>query len=430
MLTHEDNEILTRTNAGAPLGEAMRRYWIPACLSNEVPEPDGPPVRVKLLGEDLIAFRDTQGRVGILDEFCAHRRTSLWLGRNEECGLRCVYHGWKYDVDGNCVDMMNEPAESKLKDEVRLTAYPTVEMGQLVWAYMGPKDKIPDLPKFEWTQVPDTHRLLTKNIQQCNWLQALEGGIDTAHAPILHRLITENTSRVGIGTGTDLVKAKPPTLEVDMTDYGYRYVGVRDLGEDSSFVRTYHYIMPFHQIRPQQFRFRGGDSENVIAGHIWVPIDDENVMVYNWIYSFDEHPLTVGEEIERELGRGPGGVGPDFLNIRNKSNNWMIDRQVQKYENFTGIDGINTQDQAVQECMGPVVDRSKEMLSPSDMAVVSARRLLLQAARTVADGGDPPGTGTSYYGARAIDQIIPRERAWRDVMMPQMYADWVEQTQA
>ncbi len=423
MLTHEDNEILTRTNAGTPLGEAMRRYWIPACLSSELPEPDGPPVRVRLLGEDLIAFRDTSGRIGLLDEFCAHRRTSLWLGRNEECGLRCVYHGWKYDVDGNCVDMMNEPAESRLKDEVRLTAYPAVEMGQVVWAYMGPKDRMPEQPRFEWTQVPDTHRLITKNRQECNWLQALEGGIDTAHAPILHRLITKDTNRVGIGADTELVNAKPPTLEVDITDYGYRYVGLRDVANDSVLVRTYHFIMPFHQIRPQQLRFRGGDWHNIIAGHMWVPTDDQNVMIYNWIYSFDEHPLIIGEEIERELGRGPGDLGPDFLSKRNKGNSWMIDRQVQKNESFTGIEGINTQDQAVQEAMGAVVDRSLEVLSTSDMAVVSARRLLLQAARTVADGGDPPGVGTSYYGARAIDEVIPNDRKWRDVMLPKMYAE-------
>ena len=423
MLTREDNEILTRTNQGTLMGEALRRYWIPTCLVSEVPEPDGPPMRVKLMGEDLVAFRDTQGRIGLIDEFCAHRRTSLWLGRNEECGLRCVYHGWKYDVDGNCVDMMNEPAESKLKDDVRITAYPTIEMGGVIWAYMGPKGRAPELPKFEWTQVPDNFRLVTKNRQECNWLQALEGGIDTAHAPILHRLLSEKTNRGGLGAGTDLVRAKPPTLEVDVTDYGYRYVGVRDLDQDSSFVRTYHYIMPFHQIRPQQFRFRGGTSENVIAGHIWVPMDDENVMIYNWIYSFDDNPLTVGEEIERELGRGPGEVQPDFLSIRNKTNNWMIDRQAQKNESFTGIEGINNQDQAVQECMGPIVDRTKEMLSPSDMAVVNARRLLLQAARTVADGGDPPGTGSSYYGARAVDRIIPREKKWRDVLLHEMYAD-------
>jgi phthalate 4,5-dioxygenase len=178
------------------MGDVMRRYWVPALLSTEIAEPDGPPVRVKLLGESLVAFRDTQGRVGLLDEFCPHRLASLFLGRNEECGLRCVYHGWKFDVEGNCLDMMNEPRDSDFKYKVRTTtAYPTVEEGGVVWAYLGPPDKHPALPRFEWTQVPKTHRHVSKNMQECNWLQGLEGGIDTAHAPILHRTITPDTSR-------------------------------------------------------------------------------------------------------------------------------------------------------------------------------------------------------------------------------------------
>ena len=425
MLTREDNEILTRTNQGTLMGEALRRYWIPTCLVSEIPEPDCPPVRVKLMGEDLVAFRDTEGRIGLVDEFCPHRRTSLWLGRNEECGLRCVYHGWKFDVDGKCVDMMNEPTASKLKDEVSITAYSTIEMGGVVWAYMGPKGRAPELPKFEWTQVPDNFRLVTKNRQECNWLQALEGGIDTAHAPILHRLISEKTNRGGLGAGTDLVRAKPPTLEVDITDYGYRYVGVRDLDEDSSFVRTYHYIMPFHQIRPQQFRFRGGSSENVIAGHIWVPMDDENTMVYHFFYDPEvtNEPLTDEDRRDTGAGNEPEDVDPanNYRPIRNKDNQWLIDRQVQKYETFTGIEGINTQDQAIQESMGPIVDRSGENLANSDMAIVIARRMLLDAASTVADGGDPPGTGDSYYNVRAIDAILPNDVDWRESLDGQMY---------
>ena len=422
MLSDADNETLTRTNDGTPMGDLMRRYWIPALLSYELSEPDCPPVRVRLLGEDLVAFKDSNSRIGLVGEFCPHRGTSLWLGRNEECGLRCIFHGWKFDVEGNCVDMMNEPPESTHKEEVKIAAYPTIEEGGVIWAYMGPKDRTPDLPKFEWTQVPDIHRLVTKNRQQCNWLQALEGGIDTAHAPILHRLLTTETSLAGISPTTDFAKGKPPSLEVDMTDYGYRYAGVRDLAEGGTFVRTYHYIMPFHQIRPQQYRFRGGPSENVIAGHMWVPMDDENCMVYNWIYSFDEHPLTVGEMIEKELGRGPGDLLPDFRNIRNRENEWLIDRQAQKTETFTGISGINNQDQAVQESMGSIVDRTKENLSASDMAVVAARRLLLQAARTVADGGDPPGVEGTYYGARALDKTLPEGVKWRDTVLQEMHA--------
>ncbi|MCH6546129.1 MAG: Rieske 2Fe-2S domain-containing protein [Deltaproteobacteria bacterium] len=185
MLSREDNERLTRTGRGTPMGDLMRRYWIPAMLTWELPEPDCPPIRVRLLGEDLVAFRDTNGVVGVLDNHCPHRRASLFFGRNEECGLRCVYHGWKYDVDGHCVDQMNEPIQ--FKDKVHLAAYPTIEQGGAIWAYMGPTELQPPPPMFAWTQVPSSHRHVTKVVQDCNWLQGLEGGIDTSHAQILHR---------------------------------------------------------------------------------------------------------------------------------------------------------------------------------------------------------------------------------------------------
>jgi phenylpropionate dioxygenase-like ring-hydroxylating dioxygenase large terminal subunit len=190
MLAREENELITRVGSGTPMGDTMRRYWMPALLAWELPAPDCPPVRVKLLGEDLIAFRDTSGRIGLLDEYCPHRRVSLFFGRNEECGLRCVYHGWKFDVAGHCVAMMNEPEELHFKEKIRSTAYPTVEVGGIIWAYMGPPALQPPLPNFAWTQVPETHRHVTKVIQECNWLQALEGGIDTSHAQILHRSFT------------------------------------------------------------------------------------------------------------------------------------------------------------------------------------------------------------------------------------------------
>jgi phenylpropionate dioxygenase-like ring-hydroxylating dioxygenase large terminal subunit len=346
----------------------------------------------------------------------------LFFGRNEEGGLRCVYHGWKFDTAGNCLDMMNEPPESDYYTKIKTTAYPVVEMGDLIWAYLGSADNCPPEPKFEWTQVPPEQRLLTKNWQECNWLQALEGGIDTAHAPILHRRITENTDRPGIAVNTNLVKGQAPKIEIDRTDYGYRYAGLRDLGDDRNVIRAYHYVMPFHQFRPLQFGLRGQDPRSLIAGHVWVPMDDENCMVYNWMYNYAGQPLTdADKEEEFQLGRGPGEMLPDFRTKRNKSNDWMIDRQVQKYETFTGIEGINTQDQAIQESMGPIVDRSGENLANSDMAIVIARRMLLDAASTVADGGDPPGTGDSYYNVRAIDAILPSDVDWRESLDDQMY---------
>jgi phthalate 4,5-dioxygenase oxygenase subunit len=423
MLSQADNATLTQTNAGSPMGDTMRRYWLPACLSVEIPEPDCPPVRVKLLGEDLVAFHDTDGRIGLLDQFCPHRQASLFLGRNEECGLRCVYHGWKFDVAGRCLDMMNEPPDSDLKDKVRIKAYPTLEQGGVVWAYLGPAGKQPPPPNFEWTQVSQTHRHVSKNIQECNWLQGLEGGIDTAHAPILHRTITPDTTRAGIRVNSDLVKGGAPLVEVDITDYGYRYAGVRSLGERGSIVRGYHYVMPFHQLRPSQSAYRGRSAHAIVSGHMWVPMDDYSCTIYNFTYSYDDQPVGDEEwlEMERGYGRGPEHILPDYNTIFNRANDWRIDRQVQKTETFTGIEGINSQDVAVQESMGYIVDRSRENLTRSDMAIVHARRLLLQATRTVADGGDPPGVGTSYYGIRAIEQVVPPGVQWRDAVLEEMY---------
>src|SRR5215471_5715489 len=196
MLAVEDNELITNTNPGTPMGDLFRRFWLPVALSEELPGPDCVPVRVRVLGEDLIAFRDSNGKVGLVDAFCPHRGAPMFFGRNEESGLRCIYHGWKFDVGGNCVDQMNEPEQFCQK--IHLTAYPTTEIGGVIWTYMGPRERMPAPPAFEWTQVPETHRHVSKVWEECNWLQALEGGIDTSHAPILHRTITPNTSRPGI----------------------------------------------------------------------------------------------------------------------------------------------------------------------------------------------------------------------------------------
>jgi len=405
------------------MGDVMRRYWMPILLDRELAEPDGEPVKVQVLGEHLVAFRDTNGKIGLIDELCPHRRVSLWLGRNEECGLRCVYHGWKFDVDGNCVDQLNEPGENSFAEKVRITHYPTLELGGIVWTYMGPPEKQPPPPCFEFTQVPGTHRHVSKVVEECNWLQALEGGIDTSHAPILHRALKSTTNRPGIDPRSPFVRGGPPTLEVDLTEYGYRYAGVRKMPEGGKYVRAYHYVMPFTQLRPASLFGQGLPVEPRDAGpgHFWVPMDDHTSMVWNFMYSLDA-PFTDADRREYGNGNGPDHVDQQtFRAVKNMRNNWGIDRSVQKTETYTGIEGVNTQDRAVQESMGPVVDRSREYLGPADKAIIAMRRLLLQAVQTVEAGGSPPAADDTYYQIRAIERMIPDGQEWRDTILPLMY---------
>jgi phenylpropionate dioxygenase-like ring-hydroxylating dioxygenase large terminal subunit len=425
MLPREENALLMQAGPGTPLGETLRRYWIPALLSWELPEPDCPPVRVPLLGEALVAFRDTHGRLGLLDEFCPHRRVSLFFGRNEECGLRCVYHGWKFDVDGQCVDMMNEPAEYDFKTKIRAQAYPTVELGGLIWAYLGPPALQPPPPKFAWTQAPDSHRHVSKVVQECNWLQALEGGIDTSHVPILHRTFAMQSQSPGWTPATPWVRAIAPTMVVEPTDYGHQYYGLWDINEAERHIRGYHFVMPFHQLRPS-FTAEGHAA---VAGHMWVPMDDDTCMVYNWDLSLTAAPLTEADRLEQRLGNGPAEVDQQhgFRSRRNRGNNYLLDRQRQKHETFTGIEGINTQDRAVQESMGAMVDRSAEHLGPADKAIIQARRLLLQALRTVQAGGTPPGVLPTYYTLQAIERVVPRDAEWWEMLRAEMLPPSVAQ---
>jgi phthalate 4,5-dioxygenase len=413
MVTKLENERLTRVGPGTPMGETMRRYWMPALLSWELPEPDCPPVRVQLLGEKLVAFRTTDGRIGLIEEFCPHRRASLWLGRNEENGLRCVYHGWKFGIDGQCVDQMNEPRQFASK--IKAIAYPTYEMSGVVWAYMGPLEKQPAPPKFEWTQMAESHRAVSRVMEECNWLQALEGGIDTSHFTILHRALKKDAKQPGISPDNVGIQGSAPSLEVDFTDYGYRYYGIRPLGE-KLYVRGYHFVMPFTQLRPP------GPGKEEVHGHYWVPIDDHNCMVWNFYHSYGDEPIG-DREVSDTSGNAYGthvDTKNGFRSLRNRGNDWGIDRAMQKTETYTGIAGINQQDRAVQESMGPIVDRTRENLGPADKAVVATRKLLLEAMETVERGGDPPGVGSSYYEARAAELVVSKADNWRSALLPLM----------
>ena len=423
MLSPEENERITRVGSKTPAGKLLRRYWMPAYLSSELPVNDGAPLRVRLLGEDLVAFRDTEGKIGLLDAYCPHRRAPLFFGRNEECGLRCVYHGWKFDRNGTCVDMPSEPAGTTLQAKVKILAYPTIEKAGVVWTYMGPKEKMPPEPDYDWMRAPATHRFVSKTFENCNWLQGLEGGLDTAHSSFAH-----NNS---IGAKNMLrLRDKAPRIEVERTDYGYYYVSHRNLGDDGTYVRVYHYFMPFHQVRAQVIYWDGSATKVPRNfGHMWMPIDDKTTFVYNWHYACNPGPELTPELIEhheKEFGRGEENSIPGtFRPKRNQSNDYLVDRQIQKTQTFTGITGVNTQDFALQECMGPICDRSKEFLGTSDKAIVAMRRLLLEAISINEKGGDPRGLDPSAYKrARAYDQVVRPGEDWRQVMEQELIAKW------
>jgi nitrite reductase/ring-hydroxylating ferredoxin subunit len=414
MLSKEDNERVTRVGPEAEMGALMRRYWIPALLGSEIAEPDSPPVRVRLLGERLVAFRDSEGKIGLIEEFCAHRGVSLFLGRNEECGLRCVYHGWKYDESGQCVDMPTENAKSDFKSRIRLAAYPTVELGDVVWAYMG-NGEPPPPPRFEWTGLRPDQRIVTRTWEECNWLQALEGGIDSMHASALHTLLKPQA-----GDARWELRSGPVLLdeEVEATDYGHVYSSIRNLDDGRSWIKIYHYVMPFHTFFPFEIAGDRKTHQPIINGHMFVPMDDENTMVYNWIGLRGSEPLTEERRAYMEgiRGRAPGEVDANHRKRRNRDVNWLIDREVQKTRTYSGIEGINTQDHAVQESMGPIVDRTRENLGTTDKAVIATRRILLRVLKDLARGEDPPGMGTSYYDLRAIERIVDPETTWRAML--------------
>ncbi|HXS38856.1 MAG TPA: Rieske 2Fe-2S domain-containing protein [Stellaceae bacterium] len=423
MLKREQNERLVRVGAGTPAGNLFRRYWQPALLSEELPEKDGAPQRVRMFGEDLVAFRDSNGRVGLVDAYCPHRRAPLFFGRNEECGLRCVYHGWKFDADGHCVDLPSEPETSPMKSRVTIKAYPTFEAGGMVWAYLGPSDKMPAKPDYEWMRVPATHRHVTKTFEDCNYLQALEGGLDTAHSSFLHNLRLGDNRLLRNRDGA-------PRIDVETTEYGYTYISTRKASEQDAYVRVYHYVMPFQQMRGNVTARVGGRAEFPrLDGHLWVPVDDEHTCVYNWAYSYDRStPFTPDfiRFIDADYGRGEEDLIPGTYRLkRNLANDYMIDRVMQKTVNSTGIVGVNTQDFAVQEGMGPIVDRSLENLGTSDRPIVTMRRLLLEAVDAVERGGDPPALDPkSHRAIRAHDGVVPKGDNWRDAFAAGLAAKW------
>jgi phthalate 4,5-dioxygenase oxygenase subunit len=424
MLSREENELLTRTDPGTPAGHYFRRFWLPALLQSEVPSPDCPPVRVRLLGEDLIAFRDTNGQVGLLEEACPHRRASLFWGRNEECGLRCVYHGWKFDVNGMCVDIPNEPQEYRFESKVRTTAYPTREYGGLVWVYMGPPEFQPELPKLEWARVPESHRYISKRLQETNYLQAIEGGIDSSHSNFLHasldafRLTDSYVEKV---KNSDNLRAKyhlldkAPWFTVKKTDYGLVIAVRRNAEEDRYYWRLTQFLVPSHTMIPHQ-------SGHSIHGHCWVPRDDHTC----WVWTMSWNPNAPLSENDWGMIRDEtfvhARVDPvTFKPVRNKDNNYLVDREQQRTSTMTGIHGFASQDQAIQEGMSPIVDRTQERLGTSDTAIIAMRRLLLEEIRGLAQTHEPfAAHHGDVYWVRSASLLLKRdvefEEGARDLM--------------
>ena len=414
MLSAEENDLLCRVEGDAPMGQIMRRHWLPACLSEEVTDRDGAPVGVRLLGEDLVAFRDSDGRLGIVGAQCPHRRASLVLGRNEDCGLRCLYHGWKVDVAGNILEMPSEPAGSRFKEKLKHKAYPVHEAAGLIWVFMGPAAELPafDPPVFQPT--PEAKISIARIIVDCNWAQVLEGAIDSAHSSTLHSSDMV-PAQVGASTATGDTWLRPstdkaPALHVQRTPFGFRYAAIRrPIANETThmYVRTTLFIAPFtvhipgnnlHQMAIQQ-----------------VPMDDTHT-AFHFIAFGDETTPEV-DAWRKYLGAEIGvDVDRRWRKTRTPDNNFLQDRAAMREGNFTGIRGIPNQDIAMWETMGPIADRSQERLGASDTAILQFRRLMIEAVRGFQAGGPAIGRGDPYVPhakLRSFEGVVRKTEDWR-----------------
>jgi phenylpropionate dioxygenase-like ring-hydroxylating dioxygenase large terminal subunit len=421
MLSLKDTDYLCRIGPGTPMGNLMRQYWMPAIRSDELPAADCPPVRIKLLGEELIGFRMTSGTVGLIQNACPHRGASLFFGRNEEEGLRCVYHGWKFDATGACTDMPSEPAESNFKNKVHATAYPTHERNGVIWAYMGPREVPPPLPDIEANMLCQGAHQVAILYRPCNWMQGLEGEMDTVHAAFLH---------FGTAKSEDYEKgafdyyhyrqrdARFVTME---TDYGTANGAYRPAEEDTNYWRITQILFPFYHMIP------GGRLGEVIRIGAYVPMDDEHhlqweIGTFNPDGTADQRALFRGNlGMDAPLGsrRLPNGTGwyDRFRSDQNMANDFLIDREAQRTgKSYTGIAGVRIQDCAVTESMGIVNDRSIEHLGTTDSFIIRTRRRLIAMARALEENGVTPiGVDSpNVYRQRSGEVIIPRAQDWWD----------------
>ena len=424
MLTHEENEMLCRVEGQAPMGQLMRRHWTPVCLIEEVSEPDGAPVKAQMFGEDLVVFRDTEGRVGVMGEYCPHRGASLVLGRNENCGLRCLYHGWKMDVQGNVLEMASEPAASGMAEKVKHKAYPIEEWGGFVWAYFGPQDQVPEFRPPAWAPTADTRVSIAKLLLPCNWAQILEGAIDSAHSSSLHSSDMV-PARVDGAKATDKAWLRPstdkaPRMQVQRTPYGFRYAALRrPIANAAShdYVRSTVFVAPATALIPPNNLYN--------VANINVPMDDTNTAFYFIAWG---HPTQTPEtDTWRKFLRQTVGIDLDaeYRPLRTIANKFWQDRQAMKAGNFTGITGFPNQDVAMWLTMGPIADRSSDRLGASDLAIVEFRRQMLEAVRAFQRGEPAIGTGEQAIPPTvcSYQAIVPKTTDWRLHEVRYVWAD-------
>lgn len=413
MLSRKDNELLTRSDKGTPMGDLLRRFWMPALLSAELPERDGPPKKIKIMGEDLLAFRASDGRVGIVEPHCPHRGANLYFGRNEGCGIRCAFHGWKFDLDGNCVDLPTSPPESSYKETIKLLAYPTREWADMIWVYMGPREAMPELPQIEMGLVPASSRYVSKKWQDCNWVQSLEGAIDTSHFSFLHMVLAtdEATARSAMAKAAIADQSKPdsrirwvqddprPKFQVLGHEAGLAIGGARKTDSTDLYWRIAQFLMPNHAYTPSAF------PGEIYHGQSWVPVDD----VTCWIYTYSWQPDRPFTNSERTKFAGGfnihAEVDENYMPVRNLRNDYLIDRKAQKYDSYSGIEGVSEQDAAIQDSQGPIQDRTREHLGPTDLGIVEFRKLLMGAARALTRGEGP-------RAAKAPNRYAVRSGGW------------------
>lgn len=417
MLSREDNERLTRTGPGTPMGELFRRFWLPVALAEEAAVPGGPPKRLTVLGEDLLLFRQSDGRVGLVEPRCAHRGADLYFGRNEECGLRCVYHGWKFDADGRCLDIPNmQPgrARDNIMKRARIKAYPTREWGGQIWAYLGPAEAMPPLPMVEWALVGEKARYCSKKLQECNWAQSLEGAIDTSHFSFAHRVFGPEVPGKAVYADKRaewINNDGAPRYEVLEHEAGLALGGGRRADPGETYWRISQFMIPNHSIAP------GAMPGETFTAQSWVPIDDVSCWIFTTAWN-PERPLT-DDELERYRGGRSvhAMVDENYVPLRNRGNEYLMDRELQRTHNFTGITGLSEQDACIQDSQGLIADRTREILTPSDEGVVRFRRLMLGLARDLEAGKAPAATSRpEAYSVRAGGVVTSEKLTLREAM--------------